>query len=492
MSGLRKIVIAILALLAILIFVAVVVVPRLVDVDRYRPQVISRLERTTGRKAEIGRLSLRLLPVLSIRVDNFALDNPAGFPAGRFLAIERVYAELDAAALLHREIVIGSLKLEGPVVNLVSNAQGRWNSENPAAARVRNTAWQSASPAPSIEINKVELEHGRVTLTALPASGVAGPPNFEAGEVSVDLEDVNPSALGVTLTSGGGAPARGASTYRPAILTVAEFMNPGERGEAEVRPLGPLAAHGTFTAQSARFGALAASRVKSGIELYGGGVTLNGLTLNLCGGQAAGDLVWNSAARPAARYTAKLGLNKIDVTQLLAAFPKARGRMTGTLGGTFNLTGSMTPSSDPLGGKEGTGQLTVVNGRLPTLQLNRNLMMLIKDLVHTAPASGDPSSFRSISADLELGGGELRSHRIVILGNGIDLDASGTLTAAGAGQLNYQGVAKVEAGTSGVTNILAGLLGSKIQGGKLNFPFTLTGTLDAPRFALKAGRRLLP
>jgi uncharacterized protein involved in outer membrane biogenesis len=491
MSSRRKVVLTVLVLLVILILVAVIVVPRLVDVDRYRPQVIARVEQATGRNAEIGRLTLILLPVLSIRVDNFALDNPAGFPAGQFLEIQRIYAELDGRALLHRQIVVRSLKLEDPVVSLISNVQGRWNSENPSAVHFREAAWQAA-PAPAIAINKVELERGRVAITNLPASGQPGPPGFEASGVSVELEDVNPAALGVKLAS---ALGRNDGALRPAILKIAwtesGVADPGGTADPELRPSGPLAAHGNFSAQSARFGALAASRVKSGIEIYGGGVSLKDLALELCGGRATGDLVWDSASRPA-RYAAHLALDKVDVARLLAAFPQARGKMTGTLAGTLNLTGSMTPSPDPLAGKEGAGELTVRNGRLPTLQLNKNLMALIRDLVPAGPSSGDPSSFRSISADLELGGGQLRSRRISILGNGVDLDASGTIALAGAGQLNYQGVARLNATAGGVSDLLAGLLGSKIQGGKLNFPFTLTGTLDAPRFGLKPGRGQLP
>jgi hypothetical protein len=37
-----------------------------------------------------------------------------------------------------------------------------------------------------------------------------------------------------------------------------------------------------------------------------------------------------------------------------------------------------------------------------------------------------------------------------------------------------------------LTNVLAGLSGAKLAGGKLSFPFALGGTLDHPRFRLKA------
>jgi len=147
----------------------------------------------------------------------------------------------------------------------------------------------------------------------------------------------------------------------------------------------------------------------------------------------------------------------------------------------FNL-----PSADPLANKEGQGRITIRNGTLPTLQLNRNLMELMKNILRVRPESGDASAFQSISADLEIGGSEIRSRQITITGNGMDIDASGALALAGEGRLDYQGVSKMNARRNGFEGIVAGLLGSKVSAdGRIDVPFTISGTLDRPRFALK-------
>ncbi len=99
----------------------------LIDVDRYRPRVIAHIREETGKPAEIGRLTLTLFPTLSIRVDDFALGNPGAFPRGHVLKVRRIYAELDRDALWNRQILIKSLKLNDPVVHLLSDARGRWN-----------------------------------------------------------------------------------------------------------------------------------------------------------------------------------------------------------------------------------------------------------------------------------------------------------------------------------------------------------------------------
>ena len=57
------------------------VVPALINVDRYRPQVISYLQEKTGMQVEIGRQALTFFPV-TIHIDHIGVKNPPIFPAG--------------------------------------------------------------------------------------------------------------------------------------------------------------------------------------------------------------------------------------------------------------------------------------------------------------------------------------------------------------------------------------------------------------------------
>ena len=159
--------------------------------------------------------------------------------------------------------------------------------------------------------------------------------------------------------------------------------------------------------------------------------------------------------------------------------------MTGTMEGNLTFEGEITHSEDPLAGKRGKGQVVVRNGQLPTLRLNSNLLLLAR-LSDLGPAQRDPSSFSSVSADLTLANDRVTSRNIKIVGNGVGIDAAGVLTLVGEGSLEYEGVAEVNAAENALTNMLAGLSGAKLADGKLSFPFTLGGTLDNPRFRLKA------
>src|SRR4029077_18064548 len=123
---------------ALVLLAFIFVVPALIRVDRYRPQVISYLQEKTGKQVEIGRLTLNFFPV-SIHIDHFGVKNPPIFPRGYVVQVARIDAELSVGALLHRQVVIKSLVLGDPILNMTSDPDGPWNFENPQAKISQNT-----------------------------------------------------------------------------------------------------------------------------------------------------------------------------------------------------------------------------------------------------------------------------------------------------------------------------------------------------------------
>ena len=66
----------VLGITALLLLAFIFIGPALINVDRYRPQVISYLHEKTGKEVEIGRLSLTFFPV-SIHIDHFGMKQPS-------------------------------------------------------------------------------------------------------------------------------------------------------------------------------------------------------------------------------------------------------------------------------------------------------------------------------------------------------------------------------------------------------------------------------
>jgi uncharacterized protein involved in outer membrane biogenesis len=420
-----------------LLIASVFVVPVLLNADRYRPQVISYLEEGTGKKVEIGRVTVSFFPKLTIHVDDLGVKSPPLFPSSYILKVARIDAHIDPWALLHRQIVIRSLVLERPVINLVSDPDGPWNFENPGAKDRPNSFLIGV-------ISLVTIKRGQVIASNLLPSDAAGPVFFEAHEVSSDLKNVDADAIG-----------------DPASTT--------------------LAGQGTLKAALLRFGLIEAKNLSSNIRLQARQVFFTDVKAETYGGYTRGELSIKLSGKNAS-FKTDARMKRIDVAQLLSAFKNGRGKMTGEMDGELKIVGEIEHSLHPLERLHGIGHLTVRDGQVPSLKLNANLMKLAhyNDL---GPAKNDPSSFNFVSTDLELDHERISSRVIDVDGYGVDVDGSGSMSITGSDELNYQGVAEIISKQGFVTNLFARLAGGTLKDGKLSFPFHVGGTIDNPVFA---------
>ncbi len=451
MARTGKMAIGLLLLFLVAVVVLVIAVPLLVNVDRYRPEVVSEIEQRTGHPARINHLAVTFTPLVSIRLDGFALENPHGFPKGDFVRAKSIYAVLDPHALWHRQVVITSLVFTNPVINLVSNGHDLWNFDMPPSGRPPPAPGErspSSSPSFSLgSINQSQIKDGELTIAALLPSGAAEPPSLVATGISLDLNHLDLNA----------------------------FTSP------EARAANPT--QGSLQATSLAIGRLEGTSVKSKVSLVSRRISFANLSFKVYGGKGAGRLGIGFVRQPAT-FDATVHLSGVDMASLLQVFPGAQGKMSGHLDGNLKLRGDFAQADDPLAGKSGSGDVTVRDGHLPTLKLNQNLALLA-NLAEIGPASGDPSSFSSLSADLEIGNGRIHSNHFALNGNGVDVEMAGDVAFAGAGSLDYNGTAKIRAGQNAVSNLVAGLAGATFSNGTLAFPFELTGTSEHPRFKLR-------
>jgi uncharacterized protein involved in outer membrane biogenesis len=436
----RKTGLILVGITAILLLALIFVLPALINVDRYRPQVESYLQQKTGKQIEIGRLALTFFPV-AIHIDHLGVKNPPIFPSGYVVQVARIDAKLSVGALLHRQVVIKSLVLEEPIFNMTSDPDGPWNFENPQS-QTSETAF------PLGVISRVQIKRGQLIASNLLPSDAAGPVFFEAHEISCDLEQVN--LMG--------------------IINPSSSSTDGE---------------GSLKAGLLRFGAVEARNLESKLRLEARHVFFVDVKAEIYGGNAAGALSFDLSGKNVS-FKTNARLSAINVAQLLAAFPNGGGKMTGKMEGDVRLAGVIEHSSQPLAGIHGAGHVTVRNGQVPSLKLNANLMKLahFNDL---GPAKNDPSSFNLITTDLELANQRISSRVIDIDGYGVDVDGSGSVSVSGSDELNYRGLAEITTKESFFTNTVARMSGATLKDGKLQFPFRVGGTIDSPVFSKGEG-----
>ena len=437
MASRRKIAIwlAVVALsfLAGVIFLA----PIFFNLDHYRPEVISYFERNTGKKVEIERLALTFFPRVTVHIDGFGVKSPPLFPPSYIFKVAHADAVFDFWALLHRKVVIRSVALEDPEINLVSDPDGPWNFENPETENSKNTF-------PLGIIDKVVMNRGSLIVSNLLPSDAAGPVFFEAHDISSELDSVNLAAI--------------------------------------VNPASPsLNGEGTWKAGRLRFSAIETTNVNCKFRLESKEIFFTNLSADAYSGKTSGDFSVNLAKKTAS-FKADGRISGINMGHLMSAFHETGGRITGKLEGDLKLMGDIEHTASPLAGMRGTGHLKVTNGQVPSLMLNSNLMKLahFNDL---GPAKENPSSFNMISTDLELANQRISSKAIDIDGYGVDVDGSGSVSVSGSGELNYEGIAAITTKQGFLTNMFGRLEGAKLTDGKLSFPFRIAGTIDDPKFS---------
>ena len=437
MATRRRIAVWLIAIAVCLLTAVVFLAPVFFNLDRYRPEVISYFEENTGKRVEIERLALTLFPQVTIHMEGFAVKSPPLFPPSYIVKVTRADAVLDSWALLHRQVIIKSLVAEDPEINLVSDPDGPWNFENPETKNAKNTF-------PLGMIDKVLIKRGKLIMSNLLPSDAAGPVFLEAHDITSELDRVDLAAI----------------------------VNPASNS---------LNGRGTWKVGRLRFGAVETTNVSSKFRLESRAVFFTDLEGDAYTGKATGDFSVSLAKKPAS-FKADARMSGINMAHLLAAFHETRGIMTGKLEGTLKLAGKIEHTMSPLAGMSGTGHVKVINGEVPSLMLNANLMKLahFNDL---GPAKESPASFSSISTDLELENLKITSKTIDIDGYGVDVDGSGSVSISGSGELGYQGVASITSKQGFLTNTFARLEGAKFKDGKLSFPFHIGGTIDNPVFA---------
>jgi uncharacterized protein involved in outer membrane biogenesis len=440
MATRRRIALWLVSITGCIIVASILLVPVFFNLDRYRPQIISYFEQSTGKKVEIERVALTFFPKPTIHLDGFAVKSPPLFPPSYILKAPHTDAVLDFWALLRRKVVIRELILEKPEINLVSDPDGPWNFENPEAENSKNRF-------PLGIIDKMTIHHGQLIASNLLLSDAQGPVFFEAHDITSELDRVDLAAI--------------------------------------VNPSSPaLNGHGNWKAARLRFGAVQTTDVDAKFRLESREIFFTNLKADMYSGKATGDFSV-SLAKKNASFKTDVRVTGINTARLLADFEQARGILTGNLEGDFKLWGMIEHTTSPLGRMQGTGHLKLTNGQVPSLMLNANLMKLahFNDL---GPAKENPSSFSSITSDLELNNLWITSKLIDIDGYGVDVDGSGSVSVSGSDELHYQGLAAITTKQGFLTNTFARLEGAKLTDGKLSFPFRIEGTIENPKFSKSA------
>jgi uncharacterized protein YhdP len=108
----------ILAVLAVVVIAGVLIIPKLIDPNRYKGQITSELEEAMGGKVTLGHLSWGIKNGVWLEADGFTVKGATVFSGN--VDLSRIYAEVSVLPLLSRRVVIKELLVEGTELTISS------------------------------------------------------------------------------------------------------------------------------------------------------------------------------------------------------------------------------------------------------------------------------------------------------------------------------------------------------------------------------------
>ncbi|MDX1443268.1 MAG: AsmA family protein [Gammaproteobacteria bacterium] len=180
------------ASLVLLVVVAAIVLPYVVDANQFKPRIEQVVEDATGRELTIeGELSLSVFPWLGVELGATRLAQPEGFEGEAFARIEAVRVGVRLLPLLQKRLDVDRIELVSPVISLKRDAQGRTNWADLADIGKETSGSEATasgkSELPEIQVAGFLLDNGRVEFADAQAGSAFSASNLRVETGSLGL-----------------------------------------------------------------------------------------------------------------------------------------------------------------------------------------------------------------------------------------------------------------------------------------------------------------
>ena len=510
----KKTLIIVGAIVALLLIV-ILMLPSLIDANRFKPEIQTKLGTALGRNVQIGNIKLSIFSG-GVVVDDVAISDDPAFSSSQFLAAKELTVGVHLIPLIFsKQLEVESVTVKDPQVTLLRNSAGVWNySSMGGASKSGAKPSSSASSSGALSIGKIEITNGKISV------GTVG-----SRAKPLVYQDVNLTVTDLSYTSqfpfklSAKDPSNGA-------VKVEGKAGPIDQTDASLTPLNAtidvqhldLAASGGFLSPSSGI---------AGLVDFNGSLTSDGKQMSSKGTVKTTKLKLSAAGSPStvpvnvdydADYQLKpqsgvLKQGDIHVGKALARLTGAFNVAGETASVGMKLNGQAMPVPDLEGVLPAVGVTLPSGAALKTGSLDANLAINgpVDKLVITGPinlTNGTLAGF-SLSSKLGalgsftgLGGGNKSSDTVIqsltatvrvepagthAQNLNLVVQSIGTITGDAnvdaAGKLDCKMVAHLADAMGGVTQIASLPSGG---GGKGNsgggIPFRITGTTSNPIF----------
>ena len=166
MKKFLKWILAIVGVVVVLLVVATVVLPMVVDPNDYKDEISAAVSEKTGRELTIGgEIKWSVFPSIGLELSDVSLGNPDGFGEQPMLDIGEAGISVKFMPLLKRQVEVGEVSLNDVSINLKRKADGENNWADLSGAGTSGETTPSAGRGmDSFVVSGIEISNAKVTL----------------------------------------------------------------------------------------------------------------------------------------------------------------------------------------------------------------------------------------------------------------------------------------------------------------------------------------
>ncbi|MGH7228990.1 MAG: AsmA family protein [Nitrospiraceae bacterium] len=492
----------------ILLVILVILLPFIVDLNQYQAQYRPIIEEALDRKIELKDIHLTIFPRLGVRIAGFAvLDDPT-FSSDPFASLTSLDIGVKLLPLLSKRVEVEELTLRDPLITVIKNREGILNASTLGRKGAPKPAEAPTPQAPAREgplrilallaVDRVSITGGKLTFRDLSA---AKPTEYVLQDLDFLLKDVGlgktPSLHLATLVQPLNFPVKVDGTFGPLketsdiealdLIIALGKTNLAVKGSAVGGD-----AKLTLTSQAINTADLPVTlplkkpvEVKdfqAMAEVKGQQARLNNLSFQVFNGRvkAQGGLTLGT---PAAPFDGKVAIQGLQLGPVLEAVGTDTVSVSGTAATELALHGRGFSMPELTQALEGTGHMTVKDGKLEGINLMQEALTLLK-VAGLTQDQVKATAFSTIEGDVAIKQGVINLQRFLMDSHDFQATALGTI--------RFDQTLNVKANLNlpeGLSNQIAGkspFAKFAMTGGRITVPLVITGTAQAPAYSLDA------
>lgn len=495
-----------LSVVVVLLIGVVVALPFLIDLNKYQDQYKPIIEDALNRKVQLQDIRLTIWPRIGARVAGFAVLDDPSFGSAPFASLSSLDVGVKLMPLLSGKVEVEEITLHQPVITVIKNKNGVLNASTIGRKGVAVPEKPSRAPIPSTEgplkilallaVDRVSIDGGKLTYRDLSA---AKPTEYVVQDMELLLQDVRlgrtPRLHFGSLMQPFNLPVKLDGSFGPLRETMdidaisfelgvgkTDFTITGnaDGNDANIYITSPVINTANLPVSLPLKKPVDMKSFQIAAEVKGQGVKLNTLSFKLFEGQVKGQgkLIAGSDTPP---FKGSVTVQGVQLGPALNAVAETPISVSGTAGADLSLQGIGFSMPDLTTALEGTGHMTVKDGKIEGVNLLQEVITALK-VAGISLDNAKATAFSTIETDLAIKQGIINVQRLLM--DSHDFQATGGGTIGFDQRLNLlvnlnlsQDLSQKIAGASPVMKIA-------LKEGRLNLPLAITGTAQAPSYGV--------